>query len=171
MNKNTTHLLVLILFSLSTVSAQKSISITGLLVESSTNDPLPFANVAVTQFPNNSLVTGGISEDNGKFFIENIPVGTYTIHFTYLGYAPTSQKITTSGLNNVFDLGRIELSPDAEMLKEIKVTGKQATTNSELNKKSFNLSNNIAQSGGSVLDAMKTIPGVTFDQEGNTSGK
>ncbi len=148
------------------VSAQKSISITGQLLDASTNEPMPFANVAVNQFPDNSLVTGGITEEDGKFFIENIPVGTYTIYFTYIGFASTSQKITTSGLNTVFDLGRIELSPDAKMLNEIEVTGKQATTNSELNKKSFNLSDNIAQSGGSVLDAMKTMPGVTFDQDG-----
>ena len=59
------------------------------------------------------------------------------------------------------------------MLNEIEVTGKQATTNAELNKKSFDLSDNIAQSGGSVLDAMKTMPGVTFDQDGkgNSSRK
>lgn len=166
MIKNTNFLLTFILFGLSIVSAQKSISITGQLLDASTKEPMPFANVAVNHFPDNSLVTGGITEDDGKFFIENIPVGTYTIYFTYIGYASTSQKITTSGLNLVFDLGRVELSPDAEMLNEIEVTGKQATTNAELNKKSFNLSDNIAQSGGSVLDAMKTMPGVTFDQDG-----
>ncbi|WP_273569102.1 TonB-dependent receptor plug domain-containing protein [Maribacter halichondriae] len=48
----------------------------------------------------------------------------------------------------------------------MEVIGEQATTNSDLNKKSFALDNNIAQSGGSVLDAMKTLPGVTFDQDG-----
>jgi hypothetical protein len=51
-------------------------------------------------------------------------------------------------------------------LDEVQMIRKEATTNADLNKKSFNLADNIAQSGGSVLDAMKTMPGVTFDQEG-----
>lgn len=62
--------------------------------------------------------------------------------------------------------GKIELSPSAENLDEVEVGGKQSTTNADLNKKSFNLDDNIAQSGGSVLDAMKTMRGVTFDQDG-----
>ena len=166
MINNTSLLLLFILLGLATVSAQKSISITGRLIDADTNETLPFANVSVNRFSDNVLVTGAVTDDDGKFLIENIPVDTYAIYFSYLGYEGATQKIITSGLNTVFDLGRIALSPDAEMLNEIEVIGKQATTNAELNKKSFDLSNNIAQSGGSVLDAMKTMPGVSFDQDG-----
>jgi outer membrane receptor protein involved in Fe transport len=166
MKKNTFLLILFILLGLTAVSAQKSISITGRLIDADTNETLPFANVSVNRFSDNVLVTGAVTDDDGMFLIENIPVDTYTIYFSYLGYAGATQKLITTGLNTVFDLGRIALSPDAEMLNEIEVSAKQATTNSELNKKSFNLSDNIAQSGGSVLDAMKTMPGVSFDQEG-----
>ncbi|MCM4173608.1 TonB-dependent receptor [Arenibacter sp. TNZ] len=166
MKKNTFLLILFILLGLTAVSAQKSISITGRLIDADTNETLPFANVSVNRFSDNVLVTGAVTDDDGMFLIENIPVDTYTIYFSYLGYAGATQKIITTGLNTVFDLGRIALFPDAEMLNEIEVSAKQATTNSELNKKSFNLSDNIAQSGGSVLDAMKTMPGVSFDQEG-----
>lgn len=166
MKKNTFLLILFILLGLTAVSAQKSISITGRLIDADTNETLPFANVSVNRFSDNVLVTGAVTDDDGMFLIENIPVDTYTIYFSYLGYAGATQKIITTGLNTVFDLGRIALSPDAEMLNEIEVSAKQATTNSELNKKSFNLSDNIAQSGGSVLDAVKTMPGVSFDQEG-----
>ncbi|WP_251795470.1 outer membrane beta-barrel protein [Arenibacter sp. N53] len=162
----TSLLILFILLGLTAVSAQKAIGITGRLVDLETNVTLPFANVSVNRFSDNVLVTGAVTDDDGRFFIENIPIDTYTIYFSYLGYAGATQKIVTGGLNTVFDLGRIALSPDAEMLNEIEVTGKQSTTNSELNKKSFNLSDNIAQTGGSVLDAMKTMPGVSFDQEG-----
>ena len=63
-------------------------------------------------------------------------------------------------------MGKIQLAPSTENLEEVEVFGKQATTNADLNKKSFSLEDNIAQSGGYVLDAMKTLPGVTFDQDG-----
>lgn len=40
------------------------------------------------------------------------------------------------------------------------------TVNVALNKKTYDLSENIAQSGGSLLDAMKNLPGVTTNHEG-----
>lgn len=46
------------------------------------------------------------------------------------------------------------------------VTAKKSIASSELDKKSFAVGNNISQSGGSVLEAMKALPGVTLNQEG-----
>ncbi len=56
--------------------------------------------------------------------------------------------------------------PATENLDEITVLAQKAVVSYGMDKKSFDLDDNIAQSGGSVLDAMKTMPGVTVDQEG-----
>lgn len=146
--------------------AQETISVSGQLFDAETKETLPFANVAVHTFEDNALVTGAITDMDGRFKIQELPVGKYEIYFSFIGYTGTQQTLLAGGLNTVFDLGKIELAPSAEALEEVEVTGMEATTNSDLNKKSFNLDNNIAQSGGSVLDAMKTMPGVAFDQEG-----
>ena len=141
-------------------------SVSGQLFDAGTQETFPFANVAVHDFDNNALLTGAITDDNGRFEILDIPLGKYKLYFSFLGYKTTEQTLLAGGLNTVFDLGKISLEPSAENLDEVEVIGEQATTNSDLNKKTFNLTDNIAQSGGSVLDAMKTMPGVTFDQEG-----
>ncbi|MGB5436204.1 MAG: TonB-dependent receptor, partial [Maribacter sp.] len=146
--------------------SQDQISVSGQLLDARTQEALPFANVSVHDFKNNSLLTGAITDDNGRFEIDGLPLGKYRLYFSFIGYITTEQTLVAGGLNTIFDLGKIPLEPSTENLEEVEVIGKQTTTNSDLNKKTFNLADNIAQSGGSVLDAMKTMPGVTFDQEG-----
>eukprot|EP01089_Gocevia_fonbrunei_P022985 TRINITY_DN9506_c0_g1_i2.p1 TRINITY_DN9506_c0_g1~~TRINITY_DN9506_c0_g1_i2.p1 ORF type:complete len:236 (-),score=62.23 TRINITY_DN9506_c0_g1_i2:196-903(-) len=146
--------------------AQEKITVSGQLFDIETKEPLPFANVAVHSFEDNALITGAITNEEGRFEIQEISIGKYEIYFSFIGYIRKHQTLVAGGLNTIFDLGKIELQPSAEALVEVEIIGKQATTNSDLNKKSFSLADNIAQSGGSVMDAMKTMPGVAFDQDG-----
>ena len=161
-------ILIVILFfsSLTNAFSQSSVNVTGQLRDANTLENLAFANVTVQNSTDNSMVTGAITDDNGRFEILGLSTGKYTLLFSFIGYETVEKPLIAGGLNSVFDLGQIALQPSAEQLNEVQVVGQEATTNSDLNKKSFNLDNNIAQAGGSVLDAMKTMPGVTFDQDG-----
>ena len=146
--------------------AQTTITVTGQLRDANTQEVLAFANVTVENSESNAFVTGAITAENGRFEIAGLPTGKYTFAFSFIGYETFKKTLVSGGLNTIFDFGQISLNPSTEQLTEVQVVGQEATTNSDLNKKSFNLDNNIAQSGGSVLDAMKTMPGVTFDQDG-----
>ena len=157
--------LAVFIFS-SILLSQEKITLGGQMLNAETQEALPFANVAVHDFLTDALITGAITDVDGRFEIFEIPFGKYKLNFSFIGYANKEQIFVAGGLNPIFDLGKIELAPSAENLEEVEVIGKQATTNADLNKKSFSLEDNIAQSGGSVLDAMKTLPGVTFDQDG-----
>ena len=46
------------------------------------------------------------------------------------------------------------------------IEAKREIRSADLDKKTFNLDDNITQSSGSVLDAMKTMPGGMVDSEG-----
>ncbi|MDB4291799.1 TonB-dependent receptor [Maribacter sp.] len=157
---------VILFLSMLNLFSQETVTVSGQLFDADSQESLPFANVAVHSFEDNTLVTGAMTDDNGRFEIQEIPLGKYEIYFSFIGYSGSQQTLLAGGLNTIFDLGKIELDPSAEALEEVEIVGKQATTNSDLNKKSFSMADNIAQSGGSVLDAMKTMPGVAFDQEG-----
>ncbi len=145
---------------------QANVTVTGQLIDATTLEVLPFANIAVHDFVTDELITGAITDDNGRFEVLGISFGKYKLYFSFLGYEGTQQTLVAGGLNTIFDLGKIELTPSTEILDEVQLVGEEATVNSDLNQKTFNLDNTIAQAGGSVLDAMKTLPGVTFDQEG-----
>ncbi|MCK7591345.1 TonB-dependent receptor [Subsaxibacter sp. CAU 1640] len=159
-------LTILLLLTSILVNAQETITITGQIIDQETQEAIPFVSVSVNDEATNAIVTGTISDDNGRFEIKDLKTGKYIVNITYLGYETVQRKIASGGLNPIFDLGKIELKPSAAALDEVTIEAKRATVNSALDKKSFSLADNVAQSGGSVVDAMKTMPGVAFDQEG-----
>lgn len=157
---------VILIFVIPFAQAQETIIITGQIIDQETKEILPFVSVSVNNEITNEIVTGTITDDFGRFEIKDLVTGKYIVNITYLGFETVHRKIASGGLNPIFDLGKIELKPSAEALDEVMIEAKRATVNSALDKKTFSLADNVAQSGGSVLDAMKTMPGVAFDQEG-----
>ena len=59
-------------------------AIKGKLTDGATGETLPFANVVVTRGGN--TVAGGSTDFNGEYSIRAIPVGTYDIEATFVGY-------------------------------------------------------------------------------------
>lgn len=66
-------------------------------------------------------------------------------------------------LSQYLDLGIIELKEDPKVLAEVTVstTGTKDGVSDKMDKKVFTLASNPAQAGGSVLQAMQNLPGVT----------
>ncbi|WP_142784043.1 carboxypeptidase-like regulatory domain-containing protein [Changchengzhania lutea] len=157
---------IILLFFLFLVNAQETITITGQIIDQETQQILPFVSVSVNDETTNAIVMGTITDDNGRFEIKDLKTGKYTVNITYLGFEAVQRKIAFGGLNPIFDLGKIELKPSAEALDEVTIQAKRTTVNSALDKKTFSLDDNVAQSGGSVVDAMKIMPGVACDQDG-----
>jgi outer membrane receptor protein involved in Fe transport len=145
---------------------QEKVTISGQLLDAATKVPISFANVVVYASGDDTLVTGAITDFDGRFVIQELPLGKYRIIFSFIGYISQEKTLVAGGLNTVFDFGKIELITSVENLEEVEIIGQQTISNADLNKKSFYIADNVAQSGGSVIDAMKTMPGVAFDQEG-----
>jgi TonB-dependent receptor len=61
--------------------AQGTGTVAGRVVDALTNDPLPSANIVI-QDP----FLGTITDLNGDFILNNVPVGSQTIHVSYMGY-------------------------------------------------------------------------------------
>src|SRR4051812_13014816 len=75
----------------------------GKIVDAKTNNPIEFAAVqlfqskpdSVTKAMKESMVSGELTETNGDFSLENLPVmGEFTLKVSALGYTPYEQKIS-----------------------------------------------------------------------------
>jgi len=146
--------------------AQEKITISGKVKDNQTNEVLPFTSVTVNKETSETFVVGTITDEAGNFQIEGLALGNYSINISFVGYEQSQRMIYASGINTTFNLGVIPLNPTSETLEAVEVSVKREVTNAALSKKSFSLTDNIANSGGSVLEAMKSMPGVTFDQDG-----
>lgn len=162
------YLLLLIFFLVLVVNqtkAQSNTVISGQIISKDTKENIPFASVAVLS-EKEELINGSITSENGRFMIEGLSKGTYMLSVSFIGYNTYQSELLIGELNQNYDLGKIELENAAVELDEVTVAGQRAEIASDLNKKSYDMSNNIAQSGGSVMDAMKAMPSVSFDQDG-----
>lgn len=141
--------------------------IKGQVLDAASKMPLEFATVTVLQQADSSLVTGGITEIDGTFSIE-LDYGQYIIKVEFLSYgSKTIGDVVLSREKPVFDLGKIALEADAEVLQEIEVRAERSQMQLSLDKKVFNVGKDLANSGGSAADVLDNVPSVTVDVEGN----
>ncbi len=147
-------------------SVAQEIILSGKVTDGESGLPLEFSSIALTEVSSGILISGAVCDAEGRFRITGELNGEYLISFSFVGYASLSQEILIGELNTIYDLGVTELFPLSENLEEVTVTAQASTLSQELDKKTFSMDDMLAQSGGSVLDAMKTMPGVTVDQEG-----
>lgn len=133
MKKLNLYLLLILVFGLgsSTVSdGQGSGVIYGVVTDGQLKDPLAFAAVGVTG------TNIGINTDlDGKYRLPNVPAGTYTIVFSYLGYEAEEVAITVrSGeevaVNMVLNQSGIKLD---EVIVKGQATGQRAAINQQIN--------------------------------------
>ncbi|MGB2702588.1 MAG: TonB-dependent receptor, partial [Chitinophagaceae bacterium] len=95
-----------------------------------------------------------------------IKSGSYILQFSYTGYEIRTQPALVGSLSNFLDIGTIELQQDSKQLQEVVVSSKQDDVSNKMDKKTYSVAANISQSGGSVLQTLKNLPGVTTSQEG-----
>lgn len=146
--------------------AQSDVVVSGRIFDKSTMEPLSFASVSVLQKTDNRLVTGALTDESGRFTVSGIPQGEYIVSCTFIGYGQKQIPLLVGQLNKIFDLGRIELEPEARSLNEVVVAEDRNLISAAAEKRVFDIAGNISQAGGSVLDVMRNLPGITIDQEG-----
>ena len=142
------------------------IKLTGTVVDKESGEPLEYATLVAQNSRNPERVTGGITDVNGAFAVEVFP-GTYNLRVEYLGY--TTWKLDNQNLKSSTNLGRIALGVDATQLEAIEVVGERTTVELRLDKKVYNVGQDLTVRGGSVTDVLDNVPSVTVDIEGNIS--
>lgn len=75
-------LIISLLFTSVTTFSQ---SIKGKIVDSNSQEALSFANVAVMSIPDSSIITGTVSDEEGRFLVA-IPDGKLFARISLIGY-------------------------------------------------------------------------------------
>lgn len=159
--KSLKPVLFIFFFSSLLSQAQNDIAVSGLIKDKANNAGMPFVNVSLKNEKDSSLLAGTISNEEGRFELSKIKPGSYFIEFSFVGYLIQRQSLFAGSLSSFLDVGNVFLIEDTKQLQEIEVTGKQDEVAGKMDKKTFTLENNLSQNGGSVLQAMQNIPGVT----------
>ncbi len=61
--------------------------LTGVVLDENTDEPVEFATIGIYNKEDSSLVTGSITDENGKFSIEKVPLGNYYVDVRFIEYS------------------------------------------------------------------------------------
>lgn len=116
------------------------------------------------------LITGQITEENGDFSLENIPTrGEFKLQISFLGFGDVEKTVAFEKGETEKDLGNISLAADAENLEEVVVTGQATQVTLALDRKVFRVDKNAMAAGGTAEDALKNVPSLSVDLDGNVT--
>ncbi|NOR76691.1 MAG: TonB-dependent receptor [Draconibacterium sp.] len=145
---NTFFIFLINLLFLLTGFAQDKITVSGVITNAETKQPILYANIA---FP--ELGIGTSSNEKGEFTIQNVPIGSYTFAVTYIGYKEYSIRVT---LKKNVDL-RIKLKQQSLGLKEVTVTAENSTGSATSSKIKSEAIDHIQAS--SLKDVLQLVSG------------
>lgn len=141
-------------------------TVSGRVVELPGKAPLAYASISFMAKDGITLATGAICNEKGRFETVGLKSGEYIVLCSFLGYTTQRIPLLVGELNQVLDLGDIGLKPESVAIEEVTIVGARAQVAAALDKKSYSMSDHPAHATGSVLDAMKSMPGISVDQEG-----
>ena len=140
----------------------QSFKLEGEILDKSNQKPLSFANITLQ-----GTSLGAASDSEGRFSIENIDAGTYTIIASYMGYSTYKQQIIFP--NTEQKTITILLEPEAIKLDEYVVTASRRRERIEdapaaisvISKKEIRRESNT-----NLGDYLKGTKGIDFTQSG-----
>ncbi len=164
------HRLLVLLLALYTsyaLSGQGG-SITGQLLDGSTDEPLGFANVSILQPKDSTVITGGVTDMDGRYEIAVKP-GTYLVRYDFVSYQPEYKADVVVRAGTTKDLGISSLQTSAEILQEVEVRAEKSQLEMRMDKKVFNVGKDLASTSGSAQEVLDNIPSVTVDVDGSVA--
>ncbi|HUS01094.1 MAG TPA: carboxypeptidase regulatory-like domain-containing protein, partial [Chitinophagaceae bacterium] len=144
----------------------------------------------VTKKNKEILLKGITSQANGDFNFEDLPIfRPLKLKISATGHQPLEQTVsiqpkmpanTQSAPGQMPDLsamagalekdmGKIILKTDVQQLAGVVVTAATGRLRMDIDKKVFNVDQNIVSAGGTAVDVMKNVPSVNVDIDGNVT--
>lgn len=142
-------------------SQNKGVTISGLIKDKANKTALSYVNVVLKTEKDSAFVSGTVSNEEGRFTLSNVKPNNYYFEISFIGYVTKRQSIYVGSLSDFLDVATIDLEEDIKKLTEVVVVAKQDEVGGKMDKKTFKVEDNISQSGGSVLQTMQNLPGVT----------
>jgi outer membrane receptor protein involved in Fe transport len=145
-------------------------TIRGQVVDQTSKHPLEQVNIILQRLPDSSLVAGKTSDRSGGFIFAGVPAGGYFVRWILIGYKSRSSPaiLIDPGHKNA-NLGKISLVETAVSLDEVLVTREKALFNNSIDRKIYNVDQDIMSKAGSASELLQNVPSVEVDIDGNVS--
>ena len=158
-------------FSQNPSQNQKIGILSGQVQDSLTGKPLDYVSVKLYSTKDSLVKTGVYTNEKGAIFLDEIMLGKYFAKISISGFkTKIIPNISFSAEKPNRDLGRIGLTADSLLqLKEVKITASQDLLLNNIDKKVYNVGEDLSVVGGTAVDILNNVPSIEIDQDGKIS--
>jgi outer membrane receptor protein involved in Fe transport len=154
-----------------------SATVSGRIVDYLSGEPLGFATVIVydSEAQDSSKIAdawnkGVNSDSDGTFQINEIPAGEYFVQVSFMGFkTKRTKKFLIESSDKQIDLKEIRLEESIEFLSGIEVTGERSTYNLAIDRKIYNVEEDIMSETMSATEILNNVPSVSIDYNGRVN--
>lgn len=131
---------------------------------------MEFVNVVLRSKEDSTIVAGTETDSRGQFLFINVATGEYFIRLSFIGY---KERVTAihriDGQSKLWNLGIIPLTEGSVSLDEVLITAQKALFTNSIDRKVYNVGQDIMSKSGSTSELLQSIPSVEVDIDGNVS--
>lgn len=165
--------LTLVLSAAALAFAQEKAGVSGIIVNKK-NQPVPYASVTFSNKANKTLSDAVLTDEKGQYTLQLMP-GDYDITVEAIDYKKSVVSKNIAKAGNIGALS-IEAEPTSTVdgkTKEIQGVVITASATKaykvELDKKTYDPSQDIVSKGGNLQDVLTNVPSVSVDTDGTVS--
>ncbi|WP_262902646.1 TonB-dependent receptor domain-containing protein [Pontibacter aydingkolensis] len=152
----------IIISSAQTISSIKTIK--GTVADSTTLEALGYVTVAVREIGQNQPTTVTLSQEDGVFIINDLPIQQYQLILSYVGYKTRTIPFPNSSSSSI-NFGIITLTSTAKELEEIHVITLKPLIEQSLDRTIYNVEADPDANALNTLDMLRKVPYLTVDAE------
>ncbi|MEO1513713.1 MAG: TonB-dependent receptor [Bacteroidota bacterium] len=157
----------LLLFFVSLLAADaQNASIKGQLQDPD-GEAVVFANLALYQSADSSLVKVETSDDSGIFNMQGIKAGSYYLVASFVGLTDLTKTNVQLTADQQLDMGILRFASSSLELSEVTVTASRAMVEVKPDRTVFNVQGTINSVGADGLALLRKAPGVMVDNNDN----
>ncbi|MBS7566749.1 TonB-dependent receptor family protein [Mucilaginibacter sp. Bleaf8] len=164
-------ILLLCVFLPATLLAQSRYGVSGMIKDSTTNQTLENATIAVLTAKDSILQSFTRAKADGSFNMNALKRGKYILLVSYPDYADYAENFELDSVKSSKAFGRINMILKSKLLQEVIVKAEKAAIKIKGDTTEFNASSFKIQPNAKVEDLLKQLPGIQVDKDGKITAQ
>lgn len=148
---------------------QSQANLSATILDETTQKPLPYINFSLKK-KQGKIITGAMSDEKGKVFINKIPYGKYTLQIEFMGYETITKQLEFTSKKKFLKLGTIFIKEKTSDLEEVTVVAENSTIVQKIDRRVVNVGKDLTAVGTNASELLNNVPSLSVDPEsGNVS--
>ncbi|HYW51808.1 MAG TPA: TonB-dependent receptor [Gemmatimonadaceae bacterium] len=131
-------------------------------------EPVPGAAISVRSRRDSALVAGALAGADGRFRVQGLLPGNYSLRVTRIGFAPRVRPFAITTADQRVDLDSLQMSRAVIQLEGVAVTEQAATMTMTADRNSYR-AKEVSPGAANASEVLENVPSVAVDADGKVS--